>query len=99
LSTLESYWPHAVRRLVTCVSFLDSHADTLADVGVHVGELLSVPATNSQGELGQLVGVAPAASATSHAVTLTHAMQKSTSSGGPEGGPEDPEIIWSQLLL
>jgi hypothetical protein len=66
---------------------LDSHADTLADVGVHVGELLPVPSTNSQSELGQLVGVAPAASATSHAVTLTHAMQKST------------EIISSQLLL
>jgi hypothetical protein len=100
LSTLESYWPHgdAVRRLVTGL-FSEFHASTLADVGVHVGELLSVPATNSQGELGQLVGVAPAASATSHAVTLTHAMQKSTSSGGPEGGPEDPEIIWSQLLL
>jgi hypothetical protein len=64
---------------------LDSHADTLADVGVHVGELLSVPSTNSQSELGQLV--APASSATSHAVTLTHAMQKST------------EIISSQLLL
>jgi hypothetical protein len=74
---------------------LDSHADTLADVGVHVGEL---PSTNSQSELGQLVGVAPASSATSHAVTLTHAMQKSTSSGVPEG-PEDPEIISSQLLL
>jgi hypothetical protein len=92
LSTLESYWPHgdAVRRLVTEL-FSEFHASTLGDVGVHVGELLSVPATNSQGELGQLV--APAASATSHA------MQKSTSSGGPEGGPEDPEIIWSQLLL
>jgi hypothetical protein len=77
---------------------LDSHAVTLADVGVHVGELLPVPSTNSQSELGQLVGVAPASSATSHAVTLTHAMQKSTSSGVPEG-PEDPEIISSQLLL
>ena len=69
--------PHAVRRLVTCVSFWDSHAVTLADVGVHVAELLSVPATKSQSELEQLV--APAASATSHAVTLTHAVQKSTS--------------------
>jgi hypothetical protein len=83
-----------VRRNVTGL-FSEFHASTLADVGVH--ELLSVPATNSQSG-GQLVCIAPAASATSHAVTLTHAMQKSTSSGGPEG-PEDPEIIWSQLLL
>jgi hypothetical protein len=97
LSTLKSCWPHgdAARRLVTGL-FSEFHASTLADLGVHVGELLSVPATNSQGELGQLV--APAASATSHAVTFTHALQKSTSSGGPED-PEDPEIIWSQLLL
>jgi hypothetical protein len=34
----------------------------------------------------------------------TNAAQNSESvgksiTGGPEGGPEDPEIIWSQLLL
>ena len=75
-------WPHgdAVRKPVTCVLFSVSHADTLELVGLHVGDV----ELKSQ-KSGQLTEVAPAPSATSHAATFIHAVQKSTSSGGSGG--------------
>jgi len=88
-----------VRKSVTCVLFSESHADTLELVGLHVG---GVELSSKMQKSGQFSEVAPAPSATSHAVTFIHAVQKSTSSGGSGGGredPEDPETISSQLFL
>jgi hypothetical protein len=95
----EPYESHAVRKPVTCVLFSKSHADTLELVGLHVG---GVELSSKVQKSGQLSEVAPAPSATSHAATFIHAVQKSTSSGGgPEDpeDPEDPETISFQLFL
>jgi hypothetical protein len=95
----ESCESHAVRNSVTCVLFSESHADTLELVGLHVG---GVELSSKMQKSGQFSEVAPAPSATSHAATFIHAVQKSTSSGGSVGGgedPEDPETMSSQLFL
>jgi hypothetical protein len=52
-------------------------------VGLHVG---GVELSSKVQKSGQFSKVAPAPSATSHAATFIHAVQKSTSSGGSVGG-------------